>query len=457
MINQEKPLIPTSEITFNLPEIHQSKLSNGISLHLVNRPKLPIVQMTIMMDGGSRFDPKGKEGLAYINSILMDEGAGPYDSLQINEEIEILGSSVNVSIDDDSLYVSMLTLVENLEKTLTLTKYIICEPRFDQADFDREKQKILSWLPQVQNYPDLVAENIFQFVLHGEENPYSKYSAGYIDSIESIQLDEVINFNKNFVSPDNMEFIIVGSIDLETATVLIEKHFGLFNRKAVKTEAKSNAQLGKKSFYICDNKGANQSEIKYGHISDKRNSEDYYAKMICNKILGGQFTSRLNLNLREEKGLTYGINSAFRYYKEAAEFCISTSVNSDATIKAIIEIENEVTGMKLNISDDEINFAKLSLIREFPSRFETNSQIATNIAVKIKYDLEEDSLNTFVEKVSKVVKEDVIEVSKKSFKTDNAIIVVVGDKESIENQLKEAELNYEIIEVDYNGKIINNS
>jgi zinc protease len=454
MIKRENPPKPTSEISFHLPEIHQFKLSNGIKIHLVNKPKLPIVQLTIMMEGGSRFDPEGKEGLSYMNSILMDEGAGPYNSLQLNEEIEFLGSSINVSIDDDSLYVSMLSLVENLEATLTLTKYITCEPRFEQADFDREKQKLLSWLPQVKNYPDLVAENVFQFVLHGEENPYSRYLAGYMDSVQSIKLEDVQDFYKNYIAPDNMEFIIVGSVDLISIQSLLEKLFGTFIRTAKKIESESSAQLSENRIYLYDKKDANQTEIKYGHISDKRNSEDYFAKMICNKILGGQFTSRLNLNLREEKGLTYGINSTFRYFKKAAEFNISTSVNTESTIKAIEEIVKEVEGMKENITDEEIDFAKISLIREFPSRFETNSQIATNLAIKIKYELEQDNLNKFVENVSAVIKNDVLESARKSFKTENAIFVLVGDKKEILSQLKNSSLDYEVIEVDFNGRRI---
>jgi zinc protease len=455
MIDRKIPPIPTSEVTFHLPEIHQFELSNGIKIHFVNKPKLPIVQMTIMMDAGSRFDTPGKEGLAYLNSILMDEGAGPYDSLQLNEEIELLGSSINVSIDDDSLYVSMLTLSENLEVTLILTKHILYEPRFEMADFEREKHKILSWLPQVKDYPDLVAENVFQFVLHGEENPYSKYSAGYVDSIQSIEVEDVQKFYNNYVAPDNMEFIIVGNVELNTIKDLIEYHFGKFQRQSLQTEAKSTAKQGLKKICIYDKKGANQTEIKYGHISEKRNSEDYFAKMICNKILGGQFTSRLNLNLREEKGLTYGINSTFRYYKEASEFCISTSVNCEATIKAIEEIEKEIEGMKVDITDEEINFAKLSLIREFPSRFETNSQIATNLAVKIKYNLDDNSLNAFVDNVSAVVKRDILAAARKFFRTESAIIVLVGDILEINRQLEQSNLNYEVVEVDHKGKILN--
>jgi zinc protease len=213
------------------------------------------------------------------------------------------------------------------------------------------------------------------------------------------------------------------------------------------------AEKQNSKFYFIHQENAAQSEIRIGHLSNKRTEPDYFAKSIANSVLGGQFSSRLNLNLREAKGFTYGIHSTFIYYKNVGYFEISTSVNGKDTAESISEINKELAGIKLEISDNEIDFVKSYFIKRFPATFETNSQIVNSLSNLVKFSLPENYFDNYIQNISNCSKAEIEKSIIEHFRQDELIYLVVGDKEVVIPQLKQI-TNLEIIELDVEGNIV---
>ena len=240
--------------------------------------------------------------------------------------------------------------------------------------------------------------------------------------------------------------VVVGDSEKEEIEQLLNKYFSGWNTVSSPAEQKVLCCRNEANIYLIHKEGAVQTEIRLGHISSERNSPDYFSKMLLNTVLGGQFTSRINLNLRENKGYTYGAFSRFNYYKDAAYFYVSTSVNAENTGNALREIFKELNGVKEGITTGELEFAQSSLVRKFPSNFETNRHIAANISTMIIHSLPDDYFNSYLDNIRQVTISDVNKSAVDSVFPDDALIVVAGDKNTIYNQL--GEFGRKIIETD---------
>lgn len=444
-----------TDINFHPPKVEAFVLSNGIRVHYVQRKKIPVIQLVILLDGGSIYDPAGKEGISVLHSRLVDEGAGPYSALELNDEIEILGSSISVQSNKENTYFGLLSLVENFNRTLELLSLIVSKPSFTETDFIREKNRSLAFLPQIKNYPDMTANIIFDRVVNGEGSPFAHLEEGYIDSVYKIQLEDIKAFNSKIIQPDNMDIIIVGQLDKNEAVSLIEKYFGNLTSQNSKYEVERNFKANSGCIYLYDKPNAEQTEILIGHKSTPRNHADFFPKQIVNKIFGGQFSSRLNSSIREKLGLTYGINSSFRYSREFSDFMISTSVSTDSTFVALEAIHSELSNLKEEISDEEIAFAKNSIIRQFPAFFETNSSILGNLVHLSMCNTKLDSLSSYTDNIKKVSKGEIFEVANNGISWDLAEIVLVGDVKRLLEQINNQSLNKKVFLVDEWGAIKN--
>jgi zinc protease len=399
-----------------------------------------------LINAGSKFDPVNKSGLAYLTSLLIDEGAGKYNSLELDDEIESLGSIFHVSTDNDNVHLSMLSLKENLSRSVELISLVYQSPNFLEDDFNREQKKLLSKIIQNQNEPSYLASTTFDKIIF-ENTAYQNSVLGLTDDVKSITNIDVKEYYKKHFQPNNSELIVVGNIELEELKDLLNQFFISSNGvKNVKFEAPVFKTHNSK-LYFSHKDGAAQSEIRVGHISETRNESDYFPKLIANSILGGQFSSRLNLNLREDKGFTYGIHSAFGYHKNAGYFEISTSVGSKDTAQAIKEIRNEIDGLKTEIKDDEIEFTKSYLVKRFPAMFETYSQISHHLSTLLKYNLSENYFDTYINRIVDCKKQDIQTAANNKIKNNELVYVVVGDKNTVLPQLKELS-DLEIVEVD---------
>ena len=445
---------PDSEISFTLPAMENFTLSNGLKVIFVKKDKLPILQLNLVINSGSKFDPENKKGLSNLCSMAIDEGAGKYNALELSEEFDTLGTNFGVYGDQDSSYIYLQTLSEFTDRSLELFSTVVTTPRFYEDDFDREKRKITVRLMQLQDEADEIADEVSENLIFGGTSAYSYPNLGYPDTIDKITISDVKDFYKKYFNPGNSFLIVVGDAVLNQLEEKLNTYLGNWGGVSSDSGSEEVSPSSIKGIHIVDKPSAVQSEIRVGHLSTKRSAADYFPKMLLNTVLGGQFTSRLNLNLREDKGYTYGIHSRFNYFKDAGYFYVSTSVGAENTGSAVEEIMKEIRGIKNGVKPEELEFAKSSLIRKFPANFETYRQIATNVTGKVLHNLPDDYFNTYLESVNSVTLEEVNAAAEKYLHPEDAVITVVGKKENILPQLEELNEG-KIIEVDIKGRPVN--
>ncbi|MBN1300048.1 MAG: insulinase family protein [Melioribacteraceae bacterium] len=439
-----------SVIRFISPEINKVILRDKSSLYLVNKNNLPIVQIENVLNSGSSYDPAGKEGLAYLAAMLLDEGAGKFSALELNNEFEKMGTSFSISADKDEIHISALTLSEYAERTIELISLVLNEPAFTEADFIREREKLLTRILQIKDNPSLLASGLFNKVLYNN-SVYENPLYGSKQSVEGITLDDVKNFYNNNIMLNEFSVIVVGSQSDKNYESLINSSIihGIDKKAQRELKVTVDAEFSPVIF-LNDKANSPQTEIRIGNCTNRRPHPDYFAKHVLNSILGGQFSSRINLNLREDKGYTYGASSSFNYDKLSGEFVVSTSVQSEVTADAIREILKELNNIKKGVTDEELEFSKSYLIKKFPSHFETYSQISSNISTLITHELQENYFENYLDNLLSVQKDDVINAAQKYIMPDKCIILLVGNKRLILEKLK-ASFNYPVIELNRDG------
>ncbi len=452
MIDRSQKPKPKGDINFSLPQIKELTLSNELKVNFVEKSKLPIVQFSVLVNAGSKFDPAQKSGLAYLTSMLIDEGAAGLNALEIDNEIELLGSVLKIHTNKEIIKISLLTLKENIDRSFRILSDIIQKPSFSEEDFERCKKELITKILQSVDDPSYLADTAFTGILT-TGTPYSKPTMGFIGEVENISRDDVKEMHRNFFTPGNMRIICVGDTDERELENLIKKYFSLNGAPEIKSEI-STPKIFSPNFYLIDKPSSAQSEIRIGHISGSRGSENYYSKKLMNLIFGGQFSSRIMSNLREDKGYTYGASSFFSYFKSFSEFEISTAVQTENTVKAIKEIFKELEGIQKNISDEEVEYARSYISKRFPSEFQTNSQIASNISSLILHSLPLNYYESYLDKINAVTKQNMMEAANKQLLLDKMTVVIVGDKKSIKKELEDI-FSVGVIEINSQFKEIN--
>jgi len=434
-MDRTAPPVLNGDISFHLPKEKKLVTESGIDVHFIKKDELPIIQLNVLIEAGSKFDPEGKEGLAYLTSLMIDEGAGEYDSIEFNKQMNMLGSSLCISCDHDYCYFSLLSLTENFEKSIELMSLVLKQPRFGNEDFKREKKKLLNILLQAQNDPEDVVHKVFESKVYGTFNKYGNSIPGSIESIEKITLEDVKKYYDSNIIKKNPSIIVTGNIDETNLLKQLNEKFSFINSTENVTELEYSVKTNSTTVFVVDKSDAPQTEIRIGHPVNHRNNPDYYARLLMNLILGGQFSSRLNANLREKRGLTYGVRSFFSYNKQGGYFCVSASVDTAKTFEAVSEITEELNGIRNEITNTELEFAKSSVIKKYPLNFETYGQIASNMITKLVYNLGNNYFETYTERIKSIEVDEVLEAARSNIKPDNLVIVLVGNKEVISKQL----------------------
>jgi zinc protease len=425
----------SGEINFILPAVQTYQLNNGLKVYFGEKTDLPLVRINFLVNSGSRFDPENLKGLSNLLAMCIDEGAGKYDALQLADEFEMLGAQFSISSDPDVTFLSLQVLRENITPAIKLLSSVITEPHLNENDLSREKRKVLARLEQVKAEPDYVAEISFEYFLFGSDSPYAFPVLGLEPTVQNIEINSVRNlYQKNF-SSFNSSVVVVGDINLKSLRVDLNDTFGNWDVKTTAEESLLNLTKPQRKIFVINKKDAVQTEIRTGHLSSKRSEKDFFQKQIMNLALGGQFSSRLNLNLREKNGYTYGIHSRFNYLKEAGYFAVSTSVDVENTTNALREIYNEINKIKDGITEDELMFSKSSLTKRFPANFETYRQIASNISSKIINNLPDNYFETYIERVNSVSLNDVNKIAIDCIHPEELITVLVGDSNKILAQI----------------------
>jgi zinc protease len=449
-LDRSKKPSASTELSFILPEVENFKLNNALEVIFVKRSHLPILRLNLVVNGGTKTDPIHKKGLANLFTMMIDEGADEYNGLELMDEFDILGSNFDLNCNNDGVYVGLRTLRENSDRSIELFSKVVTKPHFDDISFAREKRKILTRMIQLKDDPEEIASSVFEYIVLGREDPYSYPIIGYEDDINKISIEDLKGFYNSFFVPNNSALIAVGDISKEELTEKLNFYLQDWRPKVLDFESYKSNVRESPGIFLIHKEDSVQSEIRIGHTSSKRDKHDYFPRTLLNNILGGQFSSRINLNLREDKGYTYGAFSRFNYFKECAFFYASTSVGIENTGNAVKEIIKELNLIREGVTEKELEFAKSATIGKYPANFETNRQIAHNLTTKYLYDLPNDYFHTYLDRIRDVSIEQVNKSAKDHIHTDKLVIVVVGDKEKIIPQLRDITTD-KITELDYLG------
>ncbi|MBK7378503.1 MAG: insulinase family protein [Ignavibacteriales bacterium] len=446
-INRNLKPEANAEIDYEFPSFQKFTLPNGIKVFLLQRNELPIVRIIAQIDSGSAHDPLEKKGLARLLSNCIDEGAGEFDALQIEEEFDILGTQFHIDCSDDITSFNILTLTENIDRSLYLLSLILLSPRLSEQNFEREKRKVLTRLIQVKDNAEYIANRIFYQKIFGEQSFYAHPSLGYDYTVKEISNNDLLNFYKHYYLPNNLSMIIVGNISKEQLVNNLEKYFVNWKSTShIKQENYSEA-VTSQSYYFVNKKDAVQTEIRIGHSTGQLVYDNFFKKIFLNTAFGGYFASRLNKNLRERNGYTYGVSSSNLYLKYSSKISIAASVSSEVTRKAVDEIFYEINKLKYGLNVEEFESVKSYHIKKYPLDYETISSLANRISFKLQLNLPDDYFASYINKIKDTTLGEVNSIADQFIDETKCVAVLVGSKEIITEQFADKNL----IELNYNG------
>ena len=431
---------PKANPKFALPNIEKSKLSNGMEVWLVRQTELPIVSMNMVFKTGSTEDPQGLTGLNDVTSALLDEGTKTRSAVDISNQVQAIGAQLFTTANADSSAVRMLTLTKNFDTALDIFSDVIQNPEFPDAEVENYRKRLLVSLMQRRDNPAAIANLVYDKILYGETHPYGVTISE--KTAQAIKRDDMKNFHQAFYRPNNAVLIVVGDMDMKTLTPKLEAEFKDWKAGDVSMiDLPDVPQRDNALIYLIDKPGAAQSVINIGHIGVERGSPDYFPLMVMNSMLGGQFSSRINMNLREDKGYTYGARSGFSFRRGAGPFTATAPVQTAVTKESVMEFLKELKGIRgeIPVTQQELEYNKQSLIRRFPAGFETVDQISSQLGNVVVYNLPETYFNDYITRINAVTLEDVNRVANKFITPDKMAIVIVGDRKVIEPELKKIE------------------
>jgi zinc protease len=423
-----------------LPAPQQFTLENGMRVVVLEKHDLPLVQVNIMIGAGTTRD-SAVAGLASLTAAMLDEGAAGRTALEIADHFEVLGARFSIGAATHTATMALRAPAQQLEPALRVAADVILRPDFLQHELDRLRTERLTALVRRHDEPNAIASVLFDQTLYGVEHPYGRDAIGSAASLRAITTADLRAFHRRFYRPGNSTAIVVGDVDADRARQLVAELFGAWERADVPADRVPDVhQVRGRTIYLVHKPGAAQSIVQLGRIGVPRSTKDYYALEVMNVILGGSFTSRLNQNLREDKGYSYGASSGFDYLIAAGPWSAGAAVQTQSTGPAIAEFMHELRGMLQPISDDEVQRARNFLAMRYPAGFQSVAGIASRIGDMVQYALPADYFNRYVDNVLAVSQADVERVARQYIDPDNIAIFVVGDRSMIEAQIRDLDL-----------------
>jgi predicted Zn-dependent peptidase len=429
------PPQPGPPPALKLPTIQKRQLSNGLPVWLVEMHKVPVVQVNLVVSSGTADDPPGKFGVASFTMAMLTEGAGPRSALEIADAVDFLGADLAASVGIDASAVRLHVPVSRLADALPIMADVALRPTFPKDEIERLRKERLTNLLQARDDPATIASLAFSRILYGVTHRYGTATGGTGDTIKAFTPDDLRAFYTAAFRPGNATLLVVGDVTPDKVMPLFESNLGTWKPPGA-TPARATlpavAQQEKRQVYLIDKPGAAQSQIRIGWVGVPRSTPDYFPIQVMNTILGGSFTSRLNMNLREAHGYAYGAGSGFDMRASAGPFTASAGVQTDKTAESLKEFFNELNGILKPIPPDELARAKNYVALRFPGGFETTSDISLKLEDLLVYHLHEDYFSNYVQKIQAVAGGDVQRVAQKYVQPGRFAVVVVGDRKTIE-------------------------
>jgi zinc protease len=431
--------------TIRFADIHKNRLDNQLGLWSAEHRSLPVVTFMLVLPVGSAADFEGYEGLAAMTADMLDEGTGALTAIGVNAAFARIGAHMDTDVSADATVFTVTALAKFGPQALSLMADCIVRPRLDVADFDRIRQLRLTRLVQIRDMPSAIADRAFMQLLYGT-HPYAHMALGTEESLRQLSIDTVRKFHAGLYTPSNATLIASGDIsEAEFRQMAGDAFAGWADRRAHITDDAALVPPPPAPVHrlvMVNKTGAAQSEIRIGEVGLARNTPDYHPLIVLNMVLGGQFVSRINMKLRQEKGLTYGARSAFDFRRGRGPFILQTSVQSDGTAEAIKESLMEIHAIRTDRppTTEEVETAKAALTRGYARNFETAEQIARAMAQLLLYELPDNYFDTFTTNVCNVTVEHTRHVAAVHLDPDRLATALVSDAAIVGPQLLAAGL-----------------
>ena len=416
---------------FRLPPVKSFTLKSGVKVYLVEQHALPLVSMDLNFEGGSAMDPKGKEGLASVCMTMLTEGTDQLDKIAYAERLADTASSIGGYASDDSIGLTLSSLSKHIDATFALFVDTLRTPGFRASDFDRLVKRRIEGVKQAKGSPASVASRISGAVLYGPDHPFGTVVTE--QSLAQLTLDDCKAFARSSLAPKNARLFVVGDLtEAKVRAYFDGKQLAGWTGAGPKLPDMPAPKMMAGRIFFVDIPGAAQSTVSYLQFGPKRTAPDYFATSLMGAVFGGGFASRINMNLREDKGYSYGARGNFSYTKSYGAFTASAPVVGNSTYQSILEIDREIKGLwagkpDFAIKADELEREKNGAILGLPGRFATAQAALGQYRGLVYFGLPLDYYNSYVDKLGKVSSAEVMAAAAKQLRPGQAVYVVVGN------------------------------
>ncbi len=449
MIRIDRSRLPEvgADPTFTFPAIVRHTLGNGLRVCTVEHHSVPVITFSLQVEGGSGADPAGREGLAAIVADMADEGTGSLTALEVSDALARIGADYDVDVSGDVTDYSLTTLTRFASRGAALLADMVTRPRLLESEFTRIRQMRLDRLRQLKDVASAVAERTFLRLLYGS-HPYGHLAIGTDASLRRVTPDDVVSFHARSLQPARATLVVCGAMRHDELLHEAEEAFGGWSSVAGDVAGGpppsdiAPASGAVTRLAVVQRESAAQSELRIGQLATRRVTPDYPALLVMNAVLGGQFVSRVNLKLREEKGFTYGARTSFDWRRGISPFALQTSVHTASTADAISDSLAEIAAIRgmRPPKDEEMLLARASLTRGYPRGFETAQQVARSVAVLSMYGLPDSYFEQFVPRVNAVTSADVVGAAERHLDPAKLTTLIVGDHSAIAESLRSLNL-----------------
>ncbi len=442
---------PKSEPVFNPPTPTRTKLSNGMGISVIEQRGMPIVAFGVLMDAGASRDPENLPGLAGFTAQMLPEGTTTKTSQEIAQAFEFIGSRISADGRREYTLLSAETLTKHWPTGLELTADLVLNPNFPDHEIERVRREHLTELRRGKDEPNAVAEQLMAGLVFQSSSGYGHPLSGTEKSIAALTRDDIVSQFSRDYTPANANLIVVGDVSIDEVAKRAEAVFGRWkggpsaNGRSVVEPTNGTATI-----YLVDRPGAPQSVIRALNTTIPRLHPDYLGLTLMNYAFGGQFSARLNQNLRQEKGYSYGYQSHVQWFRSSSLMLAGGSVQTEVTKESVFETlkeYNEVRGSR-PISEEELENAKASVLRSFPANFERPGAIMGQVLQMVQFGLPDDYLQTVRANVEAVTLDDVHRITQELVRPDQLKILVVGDRQLIETGLRQLDLPTVVLDAD---------
>jgi len=423
---------------FDFPPVETDRLDNGLRMRSVLAHRLPIVTVSLVLDAGESSLSEDRAGVAVLTGDSLEGGTASRSGAELAEALESIGAGLSVGTGWDATTISLSCLPDRLDEAMSILAEVVLSPGFPADEVDRVRGQRLAAIQQRKMDPASIASDAARRLTYAEGVPYGRPLGGDVESVNLFGPEAAAGFVEARYRPASAGLVLVGDVDGGELKALAQRCFGDWNGVApARSSLEPEPRVRERRIVIVDRPDAVQSEIRIGHIGQPRSTPDYFPLLVFNTILGGAFTSRLNLNLRERHGFTYGVRSGFAFRRDAGPWTISTAVGTEVTADAVREAVAEVEGLLSDgPTDEEVEASRDYMAGVFPLQLETTGQIASRIAELIIYDLPEDYHATYRDRIRAVTRDQALEAARRCIRPDEITVVVGGDAKLVRGPLE---------------------